>query len=92
MHSFLNMQLYERRTSQAKGWELQILRQLNKKSMSDEETDDEPNTFIKSKRSPSWRSDKLSALFHTLDQRYESKHGQSTKNRKVGAVKDRSQP
>ncbi len=60
------MQLYERRTSQAKGRELKILRQLNEKSMSDEETDgDEPNTFIK--RSPSWRSDKLSALFNTLE-------------------------
>ncbi len=57
--------------------------------MSDEETDDdEPNTFIK--RSPSWRSDKLSALFHTLDQCYACSQPEGTE--KVGAVIDRSQP
>lgn len=85
------IQLYERRISQAKGKEVHVMRQINEKLMSDEETDcEEPNSFTK--RSPPWRSDKLNNLFRTLDGRYELKQPTLKKNRKVGPFTDRLRP
>ena len=72
------LQLFERRSSQSKGKERRLLKLLNEKVMSDEETDsDEANSFVK--RSPPWRSHKLDRLFKALDERYDLKNQTSLK-------------
>lgn len=88
----LFVQLYERRMSQAKGKQHQLLCKLNEKAMSDEESDpDEQNSLIR--RPPPWRNEKLNALFASLDQQYEAKHSPSTKRkRKIGPPTERIQP
>jgi hypothetical protein len=86
------IQLYERRTSQTKGKQRELLSKLSEKAMSDEETDpDEPGSFIR--RPPPWRSDRLNVLFTALDERYEAKHDSSARRkRKIGPCTERIQP
>ena len=93
---FVNMQLYERRLKQARGREIPVMKALNEKFMSDEETDvEDVETFIKC--SPEWRDEKLNKLIKKLDERYilsKEKKGTSkpTKARKTGPPSNRPIP
>lgn len=90
-HSFF-LQLFERRCMQAKGKEVDIMQQLNEKVMSDEETDcDEPSILVK--RTPPWRSEKLTNLIRALDNRKDDKsEAVPKKEGKTGPPSLRKQP
>ena len=94
---FVNhMQLYERRTKHAIGREIAVIKGLNEKFMSDEETDSEDSeTFIK--RTPKWRSNKLNKLIEKLDERYVRSrekiyNSKPSKARKIGLPSERPVP
>ena len=77
---------------QAKGKEVEVMQQLNEKVMSDEETDyDEPSILVK--RTPPWRSEKLTSLIRALDNRKDAKsEAVPKKERKTGPPSLRKQP
>ena len=93
---FTTIQLYERRIKHAIGREVVIIKGLNEKFMSDEETDSEDSeTFVK--RTPNWRSNKLNKLIDKLDERYvRSREKKDTskpcKARKIGLPSQRPIP
>ena len=85
------IQLYERRCMQAKGKEVEIMQQLSEKVMTDEETDCELNVLVR--RTPPWRSKKLTKLMRTLDSRKSKKsEALPKKERRTGCFSERSPP
>lgn len=69
------------------------MQQLSEKIMTDEETDDDTESNILVKRTPPWRSNKLTKLIKTLDTRKDAKaDAQPKKGRKTGHPSERSPP
>ena len=74
------IQLYERRCMQVKGKEVEIMQQLSEKVMTDEETDCELNVLVR--RTPPWRSKKLTKLMRTLNS-HKSKKSEAYRRKNV---------
>lgn len=73
---------------------VEIMQQLNEKAMTDEETDcDDIDSNRLVKRTPPWRSNKLTKLIKTLDSRKDMKSDtMPKKDRKTGCPSERNPP